>query len=88
MYIIFLGKKVWFSCLDVHFIYKKKKSCDFTFLTPSPLQKHCTTFWSSISVVNYCLCLNEFRIFIYLLCFEMKQPRKIKITELQYRKSI
>ena len=41
MYIIFLKKKnVSFSCFDVdlHFISKKEKICEFASLTPSPLQ--------------------------------------------------
>ena len=33
-------------------------------------------------VFNYRLPLIESGIFIYLLCFHMKQPRKMKITEL------
>ena len=45
-------------------------------------------FLRQISVVNYRLPLIEFEIFIDLLCFHMKQPRKMKIAELQYPKSI
>ena len=42
-------------------------------------------FSRQICAVNYRLCLIEFEIFIYLLCFDMKQPRKMKIAELQYQ---
>ena len=45
-------------------------------------------FFRQICNVNYRLPLIEFGIFIYLLCFHMKQPRKMKIAELQYPKSI
>ena len=101
-------KKKCFSCSDVHFIYKTRKSCDFTFLA-LPFHKtshyllalypNCLFFFicfmalkgyflRQISVVNYRLPLIEFEIFIYLLCFHMKQTRKMKIAELQYPKSI
>ena len=33
-----------------------------------------------ICIVNHRLAFIEFRIFIYLLCFQMKQPRTMKIA--------
>ena len=71
MYIIFLEKKkVWFSCFDVHFIYKKNKSCDFIFLTTSPLQNIALLFGLRfVLLIIVCVFKNEFRIdlFIYLI---------------------
>ena len=88
MYIIFLKKKCLLSCFDVHFISNKEKSY-FIWLTPSPLQNIALLFGLRFTrVVSYRLCLNEFRIFIYLLCFDMNQPKKMKITELRYPKAI
>ena len=88
MYILFMKQgKLWFYIFNTPFFYKTSHYLlalyPYCFVFCICFISLKVFFFRLICVVKYCLRLTEFGIFIYLICFHMKQPRKMKIAELQ-----